>query len=471
MNRLRALALVAVLLTGACTVGPDYQHPTPGVAGAWQATVPHGGDSARLLDWWAGFNDPVLTALQSSAENSSPTLEQAIARIDQARATLTTQRGAALPAVNGSASRTRSRQDLAEGGSTSSTVSQTGLDASWEIDLFGKARRNVQAAKARIQARADDWHDARISLAAEVADNYVQYRGCEQLADALRQAAESQETSARLTRVNADAGFSPSSDAALADASAASVRSSYKDQQGQCDLLVKSLVSLTGLDEPALRTLMGPQAGVLPTPPMLDVASVPADLVRQRPDVASSERELAATSAEIGAAVADLYPSLTLSGSISTSGGLQQWSFGPSVSLPIFEGGQRRAAVKSARAGYAYQLATYRQAVRDAVLDVEQTLVRLDVARRRQSDAEAAAKGYQTSFTATDQSQRAGTASLLDRETARRNALDAQQSLINVRVTEVRQWIALYKALGGGWNETNARASATANTPTGDQQP
>ncbi|ADG10238.1 hypothetical protein B7G68_09050 [Caulobacter segnis] len=466
MDRLLAVAPVFALLVSACAAGPNYNRPPPAVAAAWQAPVPHGGDSGKLLAWWSGFDDPILTSLQASAEKTSPSLDQAIANIDKARATLTTQRAAALPNLTGSTSRTKSRQESAAGGATISKVSQAALDASWEIDLFGKARRNVEAARARIEARTDDWHEARISLAAEVADDYVQLRGCEQLAEVLRQATESQETSARLIRLNADAGFSPASDAALADASAASTRSSFTDQRGQCDLLVKSLASLTGLEEPALRTLMQPSAGVLPAPRKLDVTSVPADLVRQRPDVASSERELAATSAEIGAAVADLYPSLTLSGSISTSAGLQQWSFGPSLSLPIFDGGQRLASVRSARASYAYQLAAYRQAVRDAVLDVEQALVQLNVARQQQGDAETAARGYQASFKATDQLYRAGASDLLDRESARRNALDAEQSLINVRLTEIRQWIALYKALGGGWDASN-----TALAATGDHQP
>jgi len=456
LDRFRVLAPALALLATACTVGPAYQRPDPEVAGAWTAPTPRGGASAALVDWWARFDDPILTTLQADAQQNSPTLDQALARIDQARANLSTQHAANWPSATASATRTRSKQTSTTGKSILATTSQESLDASWEIDLFGKTRRNVQAAQARVQARTDDWYDARISLAAEVADDYVRYRGCEQLAEALGQEAASQEISARLTRINANAGFSPASDVALADAAAASTRSSHTDQEGQCDLLVKSLASLTGRLESEVRASLAPGKLSLPRPALLEVASLPADLVRQRPDVASSERELAAASAEIGAAVASLYPSLTLSGSISTSGGLDQWSFAPALSLPIFDGGQRRANVRSVRASYAYQLAAYRQTVRSAVLEVEQDLVQLDVARRRQADADLAAQGYQTSFRATDQLYRAGNAALLDRETARRTALDAQQSLINLRVTELRQWIALYKALGGGWDATKA---------------
>lgn len=436
-------------------MGPDYRRPQLRVERAWRAPFPHGARSNRLIGWWARFDDAVLTTLQARAEQDSPSLDQAVARIDEARATLAAKRAQNRPSLTGSASYTR-ESDQVSVGAASPQLAESGLqggsDASWELDLFGKVRHNAQAAKARVQARIDDWNDARVSLAAEVGDDYVQYRGCEQLAEVLREQSESQEATARLTRISADAGFQASSDAALAEAAAASVRASYTDQLGQCDLLVKSLVSLTSLDEPELRKLLQARSKILPSPPTLDVESVPADLVRQRPDVGSSERELAATSAEIGAAVADLYPSLTLSGSITAVSGLQQWSIGPSLSLPIFDGGQRRANVRSARASYAYQLAAYRKVVRGAILDVEQALVRLDVARRSEGDAERAATGYRATFVATDQLRRAGGASMLDQETARRNALDAQETLISVRVTEIRQWIALYKALGGGWD-------------------
>lgn len=460
-----ALALAGAL--GACTVGPNYQRPQLATPIAWNAPRPHGGDQGQLTGWWERFGDPVLTRLQILAEKDNPTLDQAVARIDQARATLATSRAQGLPSVNGSASYSRSGQQVSGGTQTfqtSSSGGQLGADASWELDLFGKVRRSNQAASARIEARTDDWHDARVSLAAEVADDYVQYRGCEQLADLYREQSQSQGETARLTGISAKAGFTAPADAELAEASAASVRSAYTDQVAQCDLLVKSLVSLTGGDEPAIRALLAEGKGQLPKAATFAVTSVPADIVRQRPDIASSERELAATSAEIGVAVAQLYPSLSLSGSISTGAGITQWSFGPSISLPIFDGGKARAGVRNARAGYDLQYATYRQTVRSAVLEVEQALVKLDSARSREADAERSAAGYQANFQAIDKLRQAGSTSMLERENARRNALDAQRSLISLRTEQVRDWIALYKALGGGWD-----SAATPNA-IGDQK-
>lgn len=478
-----AAAMTTALLLAGCTLGPDYEQPRlAAVPVQWEAPQPHGGDLASLADWWAQLDDPVLVQLQQTAEDFSPSLGQAVARIDQARASLATSRADGLPRVDGSGSYSVAGQididsgdETDENGNTVTTGDgltitsdglQAGLDASWEIDLFGKVRRQNQAERARIEARVDDWHDARVSLSAEVADYYVQLRGCEQLADLYDQQSSSQDETARLTRISADAGFTAPADARLTEASAASTRASLKEQRAQCDLLVKSLVTLTGMNEGELRALLAPGRGELPGSLEFRVESVPADLVRQRPDVAAAERELAATSAEIGAAEADLYPSLSLGGSISLASGVAQWSFGPSLSLPTFDGGRARAGVRSAEASYNLQYHSYREAVWSAVLEVEQSLVQLDAARGRADDAAEAAAGYQDYFTAIERLRQVGSANVLDLESARRNALDARRNLVSLRTATAQYWIALYKALGGGWDEAQ---SPNYTIPAGDQ--
>ncbi|MFC3582169.1 efflux transporter outer membrane subunit [Sphingomonas hylomeconis] len=458
-------ALLATALLAGCTVGPNYQRPQIATPPAWIAPVTKDARSSALSGWWQRFDDPTLLRLQQQAEAFSPTLDQAVARILQARATLDTNRAQGAPTLNAGASYTESGQRSSGSGQSFQVTSggfQPSADASWTLDLFGKIRRNNEAARARIEARGNDLADARIALAAEVADDYVQYRGCEQLADLYDQQAKSQAQTARLTRISQRAGFTAPADAELTDASAASVRASYTDQVAQCDLLVKSLTSLTGSDEAALRAMLAPGKAKLPMPATLDVTTLPADLVRQRPDIASAERELAASNAEIGAATADLYPSLSLSGSISAGGGLTQWSFGPSLSLPILDGGKARAGVRSARAGYDLQFATYRESVRAGIVEVEQALVRLQSARGRDADLARSAQGYAASFAAIDRQREVGSVSMIERESARRNALDAQRKLVDLRLTQVRELIALYKALGGGWDATTA--STGANT-------
>lgn len=467
-------ASVASLVLAACAVGPTYSKPTPAAPVAWQAVLPHGGNVDAMHDWWRQFDDPLVAKLVALAEADSPSLTKAWAAIEKARATLTTARADGLPSLSGSASSTRARQQSTTSGSlATSTTSSAGLDAAWEIDLFSKVRRNTEAAEARADARVADWHDARVSLAAEVADTYVQFRGCELLADAYERERVSSDKTEKATAVSVHAGFSAQSDGALARASLASTTATLLSQRAQCDLLVKSLDDLTGLDEPALRRLLSDGKGTdaesgghrLPVPAGLDVRSVPADTLRQRPDLASLERELAASSAEIGAAQADLYPSLSLSGSISVSATpgtstLTTWSLGPSLSIPLFDAGKRRAAVVTARANYQTALASFRQGVRTAVKEVERALVNLDSATRRVDEAQRAADDYRRYFQATESNWRAGLESLLTLEEARRSALSAEITLITVQRDRVEYWIALYKALGGGW-----RPAAPASPP------
>lgn len=463
-HRYPLVTLCAIALSG-CVLGPDYQVPAVPVAAKWQAPLPHGASVAALTDWWQQFDDPALAELLRLAEADSPSMDQAAANIALARATLDTRSAEALPSLESTLSKGR-------GGKQTGSASQAGsgssaqFDAAWEIDLFGKLHRNNEAASTRVEARVDDWHDARVTLAAQVGDDYVQYRGCQKLVLAYKDQAQSQQDTARITRQSFQAGFTSSADAALADASAASNAATLISQQSECQVLLKSLVALTGSDEGRLIEVLSHTPAQLPQPARLNVQEIPADLLRQRPDLASSERELAAANAEIGVAQADRLPSLSLSGTFSVGATLgerdRNWSLGPVLSIPLFDGGKRRAAVDGAEANYDAALAVYRQTLRTSVMEVEQSLVRLDAARRRESDVERSTAGFRESFEAIDRSWQAGNTSLLDRETARRQALTAEIDLITLQQDQVRYWIALYKALGGGWqaNQPLARNQA-----------
>ncbi len=443
------------LSLSSCAISPLYHQPTPAAPSAWNATLPHGGSLDVMENWWQQFDDPVLSRLIERAETGSPSLTQAWASIEKARATLTSTEAAGLPNLSGSGAVTRARQQQSSQPTTNTTRS-VGFDASWELDLFGKVRHNAEAARARIDARIDDWHDARVSLAAEVADDYVQYRACQLLTGAYERALTSVTQTEKTTAAAVQAGLNAPSDAVLARASVASTRSTLVSQQAQCDLLVKSLVALTDVDEPTLRAQLAQGQPKVPQPQALEVQSVPAEVLRQRPDLASLERELAAASAEIGAAQADLYPSLSLSGSIglsaaSGSSSLTTWSLGPSLSIPLFDGDQRRAAVRSAQASYVSALASWRGGVRTVIKEVEQALVNLDSTARRTDDAARTADEYRRYFKAIEANWRAGNDSLLTLEEARRSALSAEIGLLALQQSRVQYWIVLYKAVGGGW--------------------
>lgn len=463
----RAAATVSLSLAlASCAVGPDYREPVPQAPSSWNAELPHAGNVSAIAEWWRQFDDPVLERLIATAEADSPSLAKAWANIEKARAALSSASAGGRPSATARGSAARGTQSQGGSDQVADTRSH-GLDASWELDLFGKIRRGAEAAQARADARVSDWHEARVSLAAEVADTYVQHRACVLLAEAYERESASTMQTEQATTSLVRAGLRSPSDGSLARAASASARSSVVSQQAQCDLLVKSLVSLTGMKEPDLRELITGTGTDIPRPAALEVASVPAQVLRQRPDLASLERELAATSAEIGVAQADLYPSLSLSGSITVSASdlassATSWSLGPSVSVPIFDGGRRHAAVDSARAGFIAAQAEYRQGVRNVVKEVEQALVNLDSAGRRADDAATAAQEYGRYFRSTEASWRVGRDSLLTLEEARRNALSAQIQQIALQRDHVGYWIALYKALGGGWQPGTPASSPQA---------
>ncbi|MDH6148194.1 multidrug efflux system outer membrane protein [Paraburkholderia sp. WSM4179] len=477
-NRRRRAWVAAVtgsLVLCACALQPPYQAPRVAAAIGWQAELPHGASVENLVDWWRRFDDPAVAELIRTAEADSPTLAKAVAQINEARATLASSSADAWPALTGSGSVMRDKSVMALGNTslTSLTTTRSGtLDASWEIDLFGKVRSGRESSQAQLEARVDDWHDARVSLAAEVADDYVQYRACRQLARAYDQSAASYAQTEKSTLAAVHAGMTPSSDGYLAQASTASANATATQQHVACEELIKSLVELTGDGEQALRDIVDrPEAPDLPRPAAFRVQTAPADLIRQRPDLASSERALAAAYAAIGQARADRFPSLSLSGSVglsatSLTAPMSTWSFGPSLSVPLFDAGKRKAAVDSAQASYDTQLAAYRRAVRTAIKEVEVALADLDGAARRSDDARRAAEQYRRYESAVETSWRAGFDTLLTLEQARRSLTGADITNIELQRDRIRSWIALYKALGGGWQGNDAVISAGHPAPT-----
>ncbi len=454
-----------VSLTG-CTAIGDLKPSHSVVASYWHETLPHGGRSSDLVDWWASFKDPSLTELLDLAERGNPSIQEAVANIDKARASLDSARAGLFPSLDGSASASREGNkgdDLNK--IRAGTSKSGGLDASWELDLFGKTKKETQAAAARAEGKVWSWHDARVSVAAELGDYYVQYRACRQLERLYRDELASQRETIRATEKSADSGFTSTADLALSRASAATSSSSLTSQHGDCEILVKSIVQLTAADELSVRKLLDKGKSRIPQPSVVRITSVPAEALRQRPDINALEAEVAATIADVGAAKADLYPSLSLSGSISiseatVSGRSVPWSFGPALSIPLFDGGTRRAAVRSAVADYDVAVASYRSGVLTAVSDVETALINVNTALKRINDAKIAADNYQSYFRSVDENWKSGGASILDREEARRSAQSAAITLIEIRRDAVRYWIALYKSLGGGWSAPSGASNA-----------
>lgn len=484
---LAAMALVGCSTTGGLltTVGPDYAAPASGAPARWQAPVvstpaqsvasPEAQRLRGLSQWWAQFNDPVLSEFIEAAQRESATLAGAASRIERARADAIAAGVAGLPSLDLTGSLNRAAFTFG-GPLALRTQAQLGVQASWELDLFGGLARQRQAAEATLASSGAQWHDARVAVAAETANAYVNYRFCEMQVALAEADARSRAETARLTQAAGQAGFQAPATVALATASAADAASTLKQRRAQCDIAIKGLVALTAYEEPALRQRLAQdptRVARLPVPTRFAVDALPAALLTQRPDVAAAERDLAAASADVGFNEARRYPSLTLAGNIlptrlrignAPAFSATTWSIGPSLVLPLIDGGRRAANVEAAKAAYTAAESTYRAKVRQAVREVEEALVTLDSLQQRQTDVQTAAKGYRDSLAGAQARQRAGLGSLIELEDARRTSLAADAGLAALEQERVVAWISLYRALGGGWDGAAPTASSANNS-------
>lgn len=447
-----------VMSLAGCAVGPDFVRPES-AAQSWRAPLPHGGKVENLTQWWAQFNDPVLNQLIIDAEQTSPSLDMAWAKVQEARANAEGSRGVFLPAVGATLASTQSQSVFGQQ-VIRQTLNRAGFDAAWELDLFGKNRRTAEFATANFGASGAQWHAARISLAAEVADAYVELRQCQATADIYQQVSQSRTLTLSMVKQKQSAGLASDVEAARNQASQLDSAAAYAAKQGDCARSSNKLVALTGIAPADLQTRLSAQRGQLPVPTSLDVSQVAANALSQRPDVATAEFNLAAASADIGASKAALLPSLSLLGSIGFNrvqvGGANiqatTWSFGPSLSIPLFDGGRRKSVMEGAKARFNYADASYRRTVREAVREIEDALIRLDVANTRLAAAQQSYAQWQSIHQITTTRQAAGMANRLELADAQRSELQAKEALTALKRESVSAWIAVYKALGGGWD-------------------
>lgn len=486
--RCLGLSLMTIALTGCglsrgllATVGPDYQSPEPPTANRWYAEQPvtdtppvaHDGKLSGLSRWWERFDDRVLLQLLTAAQQESASVAKAKAQIEEARGNLISSESVFLPSLDLSLSSSRSSFSFGNAPFIRNQH-QLSVQSSWEIDLFGGLARQREASTSQLQSRTAAWHDARVAVAAEVANAYLAYRYCEAQVLLTQADAHSRQASAELTSVAGNAGFRSPADVALANASAAEGNNLLLKQQAQCERSIKGLVALTGLEENRIRTLLTAtpeQIAKLPSPPAFKIDSVPANVIRQRPDVAAAERDMAEASAKIGVELANRYPKLSLSGNITpifqnVNGAplalAETWSFGPTLNLPLFDGGKRAANVDTARAKFESSVAQYRATVRTAVKEVEEALVRLASADERLPLVRASAANYQTYFSSAQKLYEVGMGNLIDAETARRNSVAADLTVKELEQEKVSAWIALYRAAGGSWEDPQNQQSSTA---------
>ena len=456
----RVIALGFVMLTGcsAVTVAPSLSFvPEKWSAPLPSSPLPHDGQLVAMSGWWQRLGDPLLVELINDAEQVSPNLAAAASRLAQARAVRTASGAAQIPTIDGALTAQRASQQLT---TPTGTVVQASLQAAWEIDLFGAQRAARDAAQARLQGAQADWHDARIVVAAEVANQYYSLRACEQLARLARNDADSRSQSASLAQLAATAGFQSPVSAGLARANAAQGNSLAIVQKNACEADLNALVALTAVAQDVLRARLAQQTAELPQTVDISVEQIPAHALVQRPDVRAAEQAVYAARADLDVSKAQRYPRLALSGAIgaaqmrSNAGtmNLDTWSLGPlSLTVPLFDGGRRAANVSTSEARNAEAEIRYRAVVRQAVREVEQALLNLHGMAERSNDARIVSEGFQASFDGTASRANTGLASQPELEEARRLRLAAESAWVVLQRERLLAWIVLYRATGGGW--------------------
>ncbi len=471
---LASLGLASLGLAGCAAVGPDYTPPSTDVPADWSrldaTATPRVSDEAPgdRSQWWLGLNDPLLAELVDEALQANPDLRSAQARLRESRARRDVAGSFRYPSVaaGGSASRSRSSEEVGSGDTRN--FFSAGLDATWEVDVFGGVRRGVEAAEADLEASRADLEATRVSLAAEVALNYVEMRGLQALLGIARANLDTQSETLQLTEWRAQAGLVSRQDVEQALSSREQTRAQIPALESSRAAAEHRVDLLLGKPPGTLHARLA-DARDLPAVPARLAVGIPADTLRQRPDVWAAERSLAAQTARVGVAEAARYPAFSLAGSIGlealTFSALGSGSAGASALLagftaPIFDAGRLRAEVEIQDARREQALVAYEQTVLVALQDVENALV--DLVRNRER-GEALASAVDAVRNAALLARQRYSSGLIDFQSvldSERSVLLLEESLAANRTNEVLALIRLYKALGGGWSPGAASTSA-----------
>jgi NodT family efflux transporter outer membrane factor (OMF) lipoprotein len=500
-----ALGFSACVALAGCTVGPNYQRPTPWWSpaswiGLHPRTDPNGPGSVAVADpvdpqWWKLLGDPKLTALEARLIDSNLDIRIAAIRLAEARAQLGVAQSAELPTVNANASYERQRQSAngvisllsgggatadnglggqgglpsqaatsSSGGSSSALLKpfdlyQTGFDASWEIDLWGRVRRNVESVAAQGQATQEAGRDTMVTASAELARDYVELRGTQLKLQYTKDNLVSAQQSLSLTRQRALGGVSTDLDVATAAAQVSTNEAQIPPLEQQETVMMNAVALLLGQEPRALEADLGTVEAIPPVPPEVPVG-LPSDLARRRPDIRRAEALLHSATADTGVAVADFYPRVTLSGSATLQAlqlhTLANWAsgayaFGPSVTLPIFQGGELTRTLQLRKFQQQEAAITYQRTVLSALHEVDNAMTAYGAEQRRRDALQQAVVQNRRALGLARDRYTQGVADFLQVLTAERSLLAAQQDLADSTTNVSTDLVQLYKTLGGGW--------------------
>jgi NodT family efflux transporter outer membrane factor (OMF) lipoprotein len=473
------LVATSFALLTACAVGPNYKRPTMDLSAAykeqdgWKPSEPN--DALDRGKWWEIYHDEVLNGLEEQINISNQTVLAAAANVEEARAVVRQAQAGFWPQVNLNASRTRTVQGSAGGSivtggtggttiistnqtrSTTSTISQLGISGDWEIDLWGRIRRQTEGDRASLQASEAALASARLAAQAELATDYFDLRAQDQLQIILNDIVAAEQQSLKITENRYRVGVAAKADVVSAQTQLLSSQAQQANAPLQRGLLEHAIAVLVG-QQPANFSL--PSATMrndVPTVP----AGLPSTLLERRPDVAEAERQVAASNAQIGVAISAFFPTLDITGSDDYRGNTishlirsanRVWSIGPSLALTVFDAGLRRAQVAQARAAHEVTVDNYRQTVLTSLQQVEDELTTLRVLEQSAVIEDAAVKAAREAETLTLNQYKAGTVPYSSVITAQTTRLNAEESALNVLSSRLQASVAMVKALGGGWH-------------------
>jgi NodT family efflux transporter outer membrane factor (OMF) lipoprotein len=458
---------IAFLLAGCATVGPDYIPPEISVPDKWHAETKEGKtresmDGQTMASWWMTLNDPTLTGLIQRAVTGNLDLKQARSRVREARARRGVSAAERYPTldIKGSAVSSRSGEDTGSG--KRRELYTAGFDARWEIDVFGGIRRSIEAAQADLEASREDYRDVMVSLLAEVALNYVEVCTSQTRLDVAKKNLEAQTETYELTLFRFEAGLASALDMEQAKYNLENTRSQIPTLRISLEEAKNRLAVLLGTHPGALREDLSAKKPI-PVAPVEIAVGIPAEVLRRRPDIRRTERELAAQTARVGVATAELYPKLSLLGSIGLealslgdlfSTANRTDSIGPSVSWNIFDAGAIRKNIEVQNALQEQALLKYETAILNALEDVENVLVAY---AQNQHRRESLAQATQAAERAVDLALKQYSSGMIDFQDileAQRSLLSFQDQLAESDGAVTSNLISLYKALGGGWESS-----------------
>ncbi|MGD0280621.1 MAG: efflux transporter outer membrane subunit [Smithella sp.] len=473
--------LFIIVISGCPAVGPDYVRPDTTIYKNWNTQIKSDSNkketpAQNLASWWTALGDPMLSSLIDRAQKGNLDLKKAQASIREARARRGLAKASFFPTIEASGSDTRSRGSENTGGVTTvnsnvmtgvmtSDLYSLGFDASWELDIFGGVRRSVEAAGANLEASRENMRDVLVSLLAEVAKNYVDVRTYQARIAIAQDNLKAQEETYQLTVWRNEAGLSDELAVQQARYNLENTRSNIPALRTGLDAAMNSIAILLGEQPGKVHEELSKRESI-PVTPLNIAVGVPADIIRRRPDIRKAERELASQTAQIGVATADLYPKFTLSGSIGLesistgnllSSGSRNYSFGPSITIPIFSGGATIQNIEIQSALQEQYLIAYKTTILDALKEVENALTAyVQEQYRRQALIDAAAAAKQAAQLSKTKYQ-AGLSDFSDVLDAQRSLLSYEDELATSEGMVTTNLISLYKALGGGWTSSEGK--------------